>query len=242
MKERGWKDKRAISGIIVTLILVALALVAIGVVWAVVSKIISTGSEKITEERFKLNLATQNLTGGEDTGGDEECTPESSDVTCGTWVCGSRTNNCGQPVDCGEPCESGTCVNGTCEGCVPDCTGKTCGSDGCGDNNNCGTCESGECVEGSCVIEDYVNLGVVGDVWPPNVGLYFSSLDLPTNVSYANYYAKFPGSLETRCLIIYDYLWPLEGYDQSIIRLIGYSAIQPGDNYEIWETYIGCSA
>lgn len=43
------------------------------------------------------------------------CTPNSKEVTCGTWVCGIKVNNCGEEVNCGtcssgQICSSGSCV------------------------------------------------------------------------------------------------------------------------------------
>jgi flagellin-like protein len=46
MKKRG--DKRAISPVITTLIIILLALVAIGIVWIVIKNIVSEGTEGIS--------------------------------------------------------------------------------------------------------------------------------------------------------------------------------------------------
>lgn len=127
--------------------------------------------------------------------------------------------------------------------CTPNCDGKECGSDGCGANSNCGLCSGGgTCVDYICVAEVAVDSGVIDSVWPPGVGLYFDSYDLSTEEEYDGYYMRFPGSAEPLCLRIYDYVLPQEGYDKSHVRLTSYSNIQGGDNYEIWETYTGCSS
>lgn len=56
----------------------------------------------------------------EDKNGDE-CIPESEAVTCGTRVCGNKTNNCNEEIICGEGCNQGYgCFDGVCiEGCIP---------------------------------------------------------------------------------------------------------------------------
>ena len=91
-----------------------------------------------------------------------ECVPEDISVTCGTWVCGNRANNCGNLVSCppdncesfGQVCNStGSCVLPI--QCTDNCTtsGYECGTQTiCGNSENCGTCQSGfECdVAGQC--------------------------------------------------------------------------------------------
>jgi len=44
------------------------------------------------------------------------CVPQSRAETCGDWICGERTNNCGTSVNCGTclnnlTCQSGICIN-----------------------------------------------------------------------------------------------------------------------------------
>ena len=48
------KSKKAMSTVIVTLILIALALVAIGVVWMVINKVLDKGTSTITEAQFSI--------------------------------------------------------------------------------------------------------------------------------------------------------------------------------------------
>lgn len=90
------------------------------------------------------------------------CAPEPLATTCGTRVCGDKTNNCGQLVSCGtctlpEECDS----NGQCV-CVPQTVGcvgmckRT--NDGCGNPVECTECSSGYTCElpvgegdGSCI-------------------------------------------------------------------------------------------
>ena len=292
-------EKRGLSTIITSLILIALALVAIGVVWVIISNVISQQEEVIdVQSQFVfLNIKSAEKSTGEisillrresgkgdilgvnfvfyddtssevvyrdsdlaeyeqstfvislselseenvvsvsvapvygdagnklfgsvtdiyqftgvsgegDLPGDEDgCISESPETTCGLWICGGKTNNCNEIVNCGS-CLNGECIEGVCVGCVPDCTGKECGSDGCGINNNCGLCVSGECVGGTCYLELAAGSGLIDLVWPPEVGLYFDSYDLSTETSYQGYYVRFPGSSEELCLTIYDYIFP----------------------------------
>ncbi len=104
-------------------------------------------------------------TGGGSTGGDV-CVPEPLSVTCGTWECGVRINNCGSGVNCGtcetwEICENGICVSECTND--PGCSSEgtfcehnrpyTCsaGSDGCYDRTNLTECSSNEiCYLGTC--------------------------------------------------------------------------------------------
>ena len=199
-------NRRGLSRVIATLIIILLVLVAIGIVWIAIKSIIASGVEGIFLGRFTIDLKIKdayvdennivvnlikrkpgqgNLAGikfifsngtdmesaeknttmkeleeksftftlneldvgtvetvsiapifGLDSGeerlgniidtyhikriesGGNGCIPETQEETCGTWVCGKKTNNCGDEVDCG-PCD-GTCVEGVCE---PACEG-----------------------------------------------------------------------------------------------------------------------
>jgi len=102
-----------------------------------------------------------------------ECIPEDISVTCGTWVCGNKFNNCGELVSCDDPgctlpevCNVGECVlEETCEEDTCASLGYECGIwTICGNSTDCtaetGGCESGfTCnVTGQCVSN--VNDGV----------------------------------------------------------------------------------
>jgi flagellin-like protein len=50
------RDKRGISPVITTLIIILLALVAIGIVWIVIKNIVSEGTEGISLGKFTLDL------------------------------------------------------------------------------------------------------------------------------------------------------------------------------------------
>jgi len=178
----------------------------------------------------------------------DDCVSQTEEETCDGWECGDKTNNCGTIVNCG-PCD-GTCTNGICvpDDCVPD--ENPCGSWVCGDilNGTCGEISCGECggtdicINGACIIEASVNSGVVGSVWPAGATMYFDSEDLPTDVDYSYYYVRFPGSAETGCLLIADYITPIlpEVYDKTHIQFNFPSNVQSDDNYEIWQTQTGC--
>lgn len=172
-----------------------------------------------------------------------DCVANCTGLECGPDPeCGTSCGSC--DVQGGEWCDNGICSNNTC---VANCTNRECGLDPiCGES--CGTCNVsiGEScsAEGICLSEQYVNNGTVFSIWPINTGIYFDSDDLPkSGVDYTDYYARFPGSLETRCLQIREYVIPLipEVYNMSHVRFITSSTdVQPNDQYEIWETYVGC--
>ena len=90
------------------------------------------------------------------------CIPENISVTCGTWVCGEKIDNCGDRVSCPPGC-TGTDVCDSTGSCVPagSCT-DTCSTFGygcgtwtiCGASTDCGTCSAGESCNatGQCVV------------------------------------------------------------------------------------------
>ena len=174
------------------------------------------------------------------------CVPD-----CGTRECGPVPNGCGENcgvcnVGAGEWCDDGYCSNETC---VANCTGRECGLDPvCGES--CGECNetAGEWCseEGICLSETPLNNGTVYSVWPINIGIYFDSEDLPkSGVDYTDYYVKFTTGSETRCLQIREFVTPVVPpvYNMSYIRFVTSStSVQPGDQYQIWETYVGCTS
>ena len=107
-------------------------------------------------------------------------------------------------------------------------------------------CDFGEvCKEGSCVEETTTNSGIIRSAWPYGIGEYFDSLDLPAEKNEdvsVNYYIIFPGSEETNCLKIKEFVETTFEGGISYIRLDSApTAIVDGDSYEIWETNYGCS-
>ena len=174
-----------------------------------------------------------------------DCVADCTGLECGPDpICGSSCGSC--DVGAGEWCDAGTCSGDVC---TPDCTGLECGVYPiCGDPcpPGCNASIGEWCSDGICLTEQYVNNGTVFSIWPINTGIYFDSDDLPkSGVDYTDYYARFPGSLETRCLQIREYVIPLipEVYNMSHVRFITSSTdIQANDKYEIWETYIGCTS
>jgi hypothetical protein len=171
------------------------------------------------------------------------CTANCTSLVCGPDpVCGTSCGTCGT----GLICSNGMCVSSSC---VPDSNATTCGSSNCGTklNNcgqvvNCGTCAIGQiCNEGTCEGIVPINSGVVEELWPGDSGMYFGSSSLSTTTSYAGYYAKFPGSLETSCLLIVIHRFPVDGYAKSHIGFSFGTSLQVGDNYNIYSTIDGCS-
>jgi hypothetical protein len=179
-----------------------------------------------------------------------ECTPDPD--PCGAMVCGTVDDGCGELISCGTPCDPGyECIAGlSCEEiCIPStpCDGRSCGTDddGCGGMPmDCGTCGSGfVCSEepGLCIPEVSVNSGVVDLTWPPGINLIIDSYNLSTTETYLDKFAKFPGSVETRCLPIEDYVLPTEPeYTKGFFILDtpgdGKTDVSSGDNYEIWNS------
>lgn len=94
----------------------------------------------------------------------KRCKPKSTATTC-AGKCGTVTNNCKKPVDCGADCNFGyVCLDGTCKSCgfddEPCCDGNSCelGDLFCnaGTCQYCGSlrepcCPGNICVIGSCV-------------------------------------------------------------------------------------------
>lgn len=297
-------NKRGISNVIVTLIIIVISLVAIGLVWGVVRNIISEGAEDISLAGFKINIKISsagingnninvnvkrnvgegNLTGikfiftaGEDTEAKErtfslkELESKAFDFTLNDlnisevesvsiapkYLSGSGKETLGNIMDTYnivQPGSGGTGGNGGNGGnggsggsCIPD--PDPCGTFVCGTvaNGTCGTVSCGtctvpgeSCVGGSCVIETTINTGIVNLTWPPEMNLFFDSYDLSTTQSYTGNFVKFPGSAETRCLLIIDHIFPSNpiDYNKSFVRLgtpnNEKSFVSSGDNYEVW--------
>lgn len=53
----------------------------------------------------------------------EDCEPEPIETTCGTWICGTRVNNCGAKVSCGDCSGGQMCQEGICVEITPINTG-----------------------------------------------------------------------------------------------------------------------
>lgn len=332
-------NKRGLSTIVVTLILVVLSLVAVGVVWAVISNLLKTGEQQsassfgqiflnlkilsayeqngninvnvqresgkgeivkikfILSDKTNLETITQNSSlseldakifvlkpsllvstkittvsvspvyksqnGEETTGGITDtyniqgtptenlpgnlngCSPNCANLQCGPDpLCGQSCGTCGGT----DVCTNGICVS---LNCVPNSVSTTCGTLTCGKKiNNCGAeidcppgCSSGNiCNNGNCFTSIPVNTGVVEETWPGTSGMYFGSSNLPIDKDYYRDYIKFPGSLETRCLLIAVYRPPVEGYSKSHIGFNFQTLIKTGDSYKIFSTSEECQA
>ena len=106
--------------------------------------------------------------GGGSAGRGKKCTADPLEVTCGTWVCGNKQNNCDKTVSCGtclgdQTCENGSCVSPSCNSesneafCLRQ--NKTCenvtANDNCGllRTVSCGTCNSANetCSNNVCI-------------------------------------------------------------------------------------------
>ena len=180
---------------------------------------------------------------GDDGTGEEPCISNCTSLVCGPDpVCGSSCGTCSS----GFICTNGKCISSSC---VPESTATTCGTSNCGTklNNcgqtvNCGTCTIGQiCNNGKCEEIVPINSGTVEELWPGDSGMYFGSSSLSKITSYVGYYAKFPGSLETSCLLIVIHRFPIDGYTKSHIGFSFGTSLQVGDSYDIYETIDGCS-
>lgn len=327
-------NKRGLSNVIVTLIIIVISLIAVGLVWGVAQQIISEGVEDISLAGFKIairipnaeidgsniivnvkrNVGSGNLTGIKFIFSDEK-NSESKERTVslkelesmvfnftlndlnilevklvsiapiylsdsGKEILGNIVDTyniitsestggnggnesgggsvCGNSiVETGEQCDDGntndgdgcssTCQNegGSCVPATDPCGTAECGTviNGTCGNVICGICNSGfDCISGSCIQEISINSGIVDLTWPPEVNLFFDSFDLPTAISYTGNFVKFPGSLEPRCLLIIDYIFPSspEDYNKSFVRLgtpnNEKSFVVNGNNYSVWES------
>ncbi len=167
------------------------------------------------------------------------CTP----TTCGTAVCGSKSDGCGGTLSCGT-CASGQTCNSSNQ-CVASCSpatcsslGKNCGSvsDGCGGTLSCGTCGSGEtCSANVCTTtascsgssgsgtiswEKWANQGsgtsiLASPTGTPTTGT-FTSFEAPTNSGDA-YQLRLRGTLTAPCTGSYTF-W-IAGDDNSELWL-----------------------
>ena len=55
--KRGLTGKKGLSAVVTTIIIIALALVAVGIVWVVISNLLDQGTEGITFDRFTVDLS-----------------------------------------------------------------------------------------------------------------------------------------------------------------------------------------
>lgn len=196
----------------------------------------------VTDTYNILSGTSQNTGGNNNLNG---CSPNCANLKCGPDpLCGQSCGTCGG---------TDVCTNGVCVplNCVPDSVSVTCGTLICGKKiNNCGAeinclpgCSSGKiCSNGNCVSVTPVNIGLVEETWPGTSGMYFGSKDLPIDKDYYRNYIKFPGSLESRCLLIAVYRTPVEGYTKSHIGFNFQTLIKTGDSYQIFSTSEECQA
>jgi prepilin-type N-terminal cleavage/methylation domain-containing protein len=110
--------------------------------------------------------------------------------------CASSSLACGATDNCGDICQSGSCVNpqdvcvnGACQ-CQPECANKTCGAnDGCG-----GTCQSGSCPNsgdvcqsGVCVAPTSCNLNSECTVIDPNLICFDNTCQSPMSCTTTSF-------------------------------------------------------
>jgi hypothetical protein len=62
MKKYKRNDKRGLSTIVATLLIILLTLVAVGIIWVVIRNVLQGGSEQISLGKFTLNLEIKDVT------------------------------------------------------------------------------------------------------------------------------------------------------------------------------------
>jgi hypothetical protein len=175
------------------------------------------------------------------------CIPDCTNRQCGIDpICSQSCGVCSGTDTC-------NAITGICVpvNCVPVSNATTCGTWVCGKKaNNCGqevscggNCSTGTlCITGTCTAVHPVNTGLVEEIWPGTSGLYFGSSNLSTTETYEGLYVKFPGSSETRCLLIVVSRLPIAGYTKSHIGFNFVTSISVNNHYQIWSTLQECNA
>ncbi len=189
------------------------------------------------------------------------CTPQNVTQDCGKsgFVGFPSCNPLPPPEQIIQDYDSFDCINNTCQESIvsqviqdcpaPQICSTSQGSPECFSPLECTVnedCPLGKiCVSGNCTTEYAAINGTISSIWPFNVGEYFDSPSLPKimgTVDYRGYSIIFPGSSETRCLKINEYVYPNSTSDNSYIRLNkAKTNISSGDSFQIWETQYGCT-
>ncbi|MDP3966043.1 MAG: hypothetical protein Q8Q04_00755 [archaeon] len=185
----------------------------------------------------------------------------SIDSDCGTsgYVGFPECNQNPPPESITQNYRTYSCINTLCEESTSEQTIQTCGtgqvcsaSQGnpecftpleCTSNSNC---DFGEiCIDGSCEPEEAVITGTISSIWPPSLGEYFNSPELPNvpgSTNYVGYKVIFPGSTESKCFSIREYVYPGNPSESAYVRLnSSKTSISSGNNFQVWQTAYGCS-
>jgi len=180
--------------------------------------------------------------------GDEDCDPDSfiigSERCVGNEVWIERkdnfcsSNNCTNNItlvlkeggNCSAKAGNWSCLGGWCIENV-ECTLDA----HCNPGGTCGKM----CVNRTCVTEYFNNSGIVSSIWPPNLGEYFDSPNLPTSgISYVNYFVK---NVLGRCFRVREHVYPSSPGANSYLRLdVANTSIQSEDTYQVWKTKLNC--
>ena len=179
------------------------------------------------------------------------CSPENATEVCGEnkFVGFPQCYSTPPPEQIVQGYQEFSCVNGKCKETITSNIIEICkGEDICSSSAGfpeCFTplectknsdCILGKiCVQGSCVNEEVEISGTINSIWPFTLGEYFDSLNLPKikgSVNYVGHSIIFPGSTETRCLSIREFVYPNLTADNSYIRLnIPDTQIKSGNNF-----------
>ena len=225
--------KTGLSRTTIILVIIIISLILVGIIGVMLGILInpinlSRGNSSL-DNSFNISL----------------CVPDCTSLQCGfDPLCGKSCGTCNGS----EVCTNGICVSSNC---IPEPYSVTCGNAICGiKTNNCGAtincppgCSQGKiCKFGICANITPLNTGTVEETWPGISGMYFGSKDLPTNISYYGDYIKFPNSVETRCLLIAVYRFPVDGYPKSHIGFNFATSIKTGDNYQVFSNAEECQS
>ena len=189
------------------------------------------------------------------------CTPQNVSSACGTsgYVGFPSCDSSTPSKSIVQNYQNYSCVNNICQTNVTTDTLQNCsGTQICSastGNPQCFTpvectqnsdCVLGKiCSNGTCIPETAALNGTVASIWPFNLGEYFDSNNLPKvkgTINYVNYNIIFPGSNETRCLKILEFVYPDNPADNSYIRVNSKNTnIKSGNYFEVWQTAYGCT-
>ncbi|MCA9487971.1 MAG: hypothetical protein KC516_03350 [Nanoarchaeota archaeon] len=186
------------------------------------------------------------------------CTPETVEIDCGVdQLLG--TGSCANETSVVEDFQDWSCIDNECVSdifvvVVEECFAPDTCHDGecfeyieCENNQDCFNLygPGNVCVEGTCEAESQVITGgVVGNVFPPGVGEFFDSLDLPSPSieNLVGYYIYFTtGQHQGVCMQIDEHNQAVPESTPYIRLDVSETNITSGDLFDIWETNYGCS-
>lgn len=195
------------------------------------------------------------------TGGEISCTQENVTSACGSNETLLSSYHCSNDLTSilglynGYTCPTGYCsLNSTiitietceegnvCQGAVPNvqCVPYI----ECYDNGDC-TQEGYICEESECVLETaIISNGVVENVFPPGVGEFFDSFDLPSpsEINLVGYSIFFTDGVYTGYCMTIEEHHQVSSNNPPYVRLdVEETNISSGDHFQVWQTNYGCT-